>query len=176
MISSTPQEAFRAWQNDAITNAYTPDIAAEIDSEEEIMADEMGCSIEIARRVILKMREERENNAGNSRELFGRVISILLQGHNNRPSLYGLACAGGLDQMNGLRSQAEAARENGGTRAIYSHYTTAWADFLSGKEWKLSITKYRKAEATRETFKEKATDPFTAAREKAIQKLKQSTN
>jgi hypothetical protein len=176
MISCTPQAAFRAWQNDAITNAYTPDMAEAIDSEEEVMADELGCSIEVARRVLIRMRHERDNHAGSSRELFARVISKLLESSNTRVSLHGLACAGGLDELNGFRSQAEIARELGCTRANVSHYTTAWADYLSGKEAKFTVTKYRKSEESRQVFKQTATDPFTAARQAAIQRRKQQIN
>ena len=176
MISASPQGAHRAWQNDAIIGAYTPDMAENIDTEEEILGEELGCSIAIARRVILKMREQRDDHAGNSRELFARVISKLMESSNTRVSLHGLACAGGLDELNGFRSQAEIARELGCTRALVSHYTTAWSDFMSGKDGKFTITKFRKSEKSRETFKEKATDPFTAARKAAIQRIKQSNN
>jgi predicted transcriptional regulator len=104
------------------------------------------------------------------------VISKLLESSNTRVSLHGLACAGGLDELNGFRSQAEIARELGCTRALVSHYTTAWTDYMSGKDGKFTVTKYRKSEESREVFKRTATDPFTAAKEAAIKKHKQHNN
>ena len=163
MISSTPHEAFQAWSRDALDSAYTPDIAGDIDTEEEIMAEELNCSLDIARRVIEKMRQQKNDHAGNSRELFARVISKLMESSNTRVSLHGLACAGGLDELNGFRSQAQIARELGCTRALVSHYTTAWADYMSGKNAAFSITKFRKSEMSREILKQKATDPMTQA-------------
>ena len=173
MISASPKAAFRAWEKNALEMAYTPDMSEAIDSEEEILADELSCSIPIARKVIVLLKAERNNHAGSSRELFSRVISKLMESSNTRVSLHGLACAGGLDELNGLRSQAEIARELGCTRALVSHYTTAWADFLSGKDAAFTITKFRKTDSSRKTFAESATDPFTAARKKAINKRKQ---
>jgi predicted transcriptional regulator len=147
-------------------------MASEIDSEEEIMAEELQCSIAIAARVIIKIKEAQNNVAGNSRELFARIISKLMESSNTRVSLHGLACAGGLDELNGFRSQAEIARELGCTRALVSHYTTAWTDYMSGKDAAFSVTKFRKSEKSRQVFKQKATDPFTAARLEAIRRIK----
>jgi len=176
MISASPSAAFQAWSRDALESAYTPDLAAEIDSEEEVLAEELQCSIPIARRVIEKMRQQRDDHAGNSRELFARVISKLMESSNTRASLHGLACAGGLDELNGFRSQAQIARELGVTRALISHYTTSWADYMSGKDAKFTVTKFRKSEQSRETFKEKATDPFTSAKQAAINRAKNLCN
>lgn len=136
------------------------------------MAERLQCSIPVARRVVGLMREQREDHAGNSRELFARVISKLMESSNTRVSLHGLACAGGLDELNGFRSQAEIARELGCTRALVSHYTTAWTDYMSGKDAAFSVTKFRKSEKSREVFKEKATDPFTSAKRQAISRAK----
>jgi len=174
MISASPRAAHRAWENDARTSAYTPDMAEAIDTEEEILAEELECSLVIARKVLKKMKEQQDDLAGNSRELFSRVISKLMESSNPRVSLHGLACAGGLDELNGFRSQAEIARELGCTRSLVSHYTTAWTDYMSSKDAIFSITKYRKSESSRKTFAEKATDPFTAARKAAIKKAKQT--
>lgn len=172
MISCTPQESHRAWVNDCLSRAYTPDMAAEIDTEEELLAEELGCSVVIARKVVEKMKQQRQDHAGNSRELFARIISKLMESSNTRVSLHGLACAGGLDELNGFRSQSEIARELGCTRALVSHYTTAWTDYMSGKDAAFSVTKFRKSEKSREVFKEKATDPFTEAKKQAISRIK----
>lgn len=172
MISCTPQESHRAWVNDCLSRAYTPDMAAEIDTEEELLAEELGCSVAIACKVVEKMKQQRQDHAGNSRELFARIISKLMESSNTRVSLHGLACAGGLDELNGFRSQSEIARELGCTRALVSHYTTAWTDYMSGKDAAFSVTKFRKSEKSREVFKEKATDPFTEAKKQAISRIK----
>jgi hypothetical protein len=169
MISSTPQEAFRAYSNDMAESAYTPDYAAEIDDEASIMAEsffwyaqnkipvgklsipwnEMKDLIEVAGEWGIEVRnQERENLAGKSWEMLGRVIGLLLGAKNLAAQVHALAFAAGLDQLNGKRSQAEIARELGCTRALISHYTVGWADVLG-----ISITKFRKSESSRETYK-----------------------
>jgi len=169
MISSTPQEAFRAYANDVAESAYTPDYAAEIDDEASIMAEsffwyaqnkipvgklsipwnEMKDFIEVAGEWGIEVRnQERENLAGKSWEMLGRVIGLLLGAKNLAAQVHALAFAAGLDQLNGKRSQAEIARELGCTRALISHYTVGWADVLG-----ISITKFRKSESSRETYK-----------------------
>jgi predicted transcriptional regulator len=91
---------------------------------------------------------ERKNLAGKAWELLGRVIGLLLGAKNLAAQVHALAFAAGLDQLNGKRSQAEIARELGCTRALISHYVVGWADVLG-----LSVTKFRKSEASRETYK-----------------------
>ena len=172
MITSTPQEALRTWTGNAMDKVYYPDIATEIDKEEEVLAEQLQCSIPIARRVIEMMREQRENHAGNNREVFSRIISKLMESTNTKASLYGLACAGGLDALNGLRSQAEISRKQGVSRALISHYTCAWADYMSGKKAKFTITKLRKSEESRDVFRKKATNPFTEEINQAIRRKK----
>jgi hypothetical protein len=172
MITSTPQEALKTWTGDAMEKVYYPDIATEIDKEEEILAEELKCSIPIARKVMQKIKEDRENHAGNNREVFSRIISKLMESTNTKASLYGLACAGGLDALNGLRSQAEISRKHGVSRALISHYTVAWADYMSGKKAKFTITKLRKSEESRAVFKKKATNPFTEILNRAIKRAK----
>jgi len=169
MISSPPQEVFRAYANDVAESAYTPDYAAEIDDEASIMAEsffwfaqkkipqnkisipwnEMKDLIEVAGEWGIEVRnQERENLAGKSWEMLGRVIGLLLGAKNLAAQVHALAFAAGLDQLNGKRSQAEIARELGCTRALISHYTVGWADVLG-----ISITKFRKSESSRETYK-----------------------
>ena len=197
MISCTPQGAFRAWQNDAITNAYCPDIAAEIDSATEEMMERIAFRLRkslgirampnemikigdflrvMAEFALLVAEESKGDSAANNKDHFNFVLSKALDSSNPRAVLYGFACAAGLDALNGLRSQAEVARTLGCSRALISHYTTAAADFVSTGEDKFTITKFRKSEQSREVFKRTATDPFTAAKEAAIQKIKQINN
>lgn len=170
MISASPQESFRAYSNDQAESAYTPDYAAEIDDEASIMAEsffwfaqqkipvgkisipwnEMKELVKVAGAWGVEVRNrERENLAGKSWEMLGRVIGLLLGAKNLAAQVHALAFAAGLDQLNGKRSQAEIARELGCTRALISHYTVGWADVLG-----ISVTKFRKSESSRETFRE----------------------
>jgi len=176
LINCTPNSAFVAFQKNALEMAYTPDLCNDIDTEEEILADELNCSIHVARNVLIMMRQaridERENNAASSRELFSIIISKILESDNPRASLFGLACAGGLDQLNELHTQADVGRHLGCSRALVSHYTTAWADLLSGKQGDFTITKYRKSDASRETFAKKATNPYTQRKKEKIRRFR----
>jgi predicted transcriptional regulator len=86
--------------------------------------------------------------------------------------VHALAIATGLDQLNGKRSQAEVAREIGCTRARISHYVIAFRDMLSDEINNFDYTKYRKANSTRETYKAKATDKHTIAKDKVIKAIR----
>jgi predicted transcriptional regulator len=148
--------------------SYTPDFAAEIDTEEEIIADDFGVSIYQARKII-RMREDAVIR--NQSLILARVIGLLLQSNNLPATIHALALASGLDQLNGKKSQAEIARELGVTRALISHYVVGIRDILSGNDTNFDCTKYRKANSTRETYKAKATDPFTKAKAAARARL-----
>jgi hypothetical protein len=169
MITSTPQEAFRAYSNDIAESAYTPDMAGEIDSDEEELAEEFFWFVQkqippskmqvdwlVMKEVITAagawgitvQERERQDLAGKSWEMLGRVVAGLMAAKNLSATIHALAFAAGLDQLNGKKSQAEIARELGCTRALISHYVVGWADVLG-----LSITKFRKSESSRETYK-----------------------
>jgi predicted transcriptional regulator len=148
--------------------SYTPDMAALIDTEEEIIADDLSVSLFTARKII-RMREDAVIR--NQSLILARVIGLLLQSNNLPATIHALALASGLDQLNGKKSQAEIARELGVTRALISHYVVGIRDILSGKDSNFDCTKYRKANSTRETYKAKATDPFTKAKAAARARL-----
>lgn len=148
-ISASPGAAFGAWVEDSLEGAYEPDIASEIDSEEEILADLLGVNLAQAKRIMAWHAEESKKLATEHREAFGRVIGFLLQGKNLPVMVHALAFAAGLDQLNGRKSQAELARELGVTRALVSHYVTGFADLLG-----VVVTKFRKSEKSREVFRE----------------------
>ena len=170
MISASPAEAARLFEKNG--GVYWPDIADEIDSPEEILADSLGISVKAARLVLAHVENEvRKNQA----LILGKVIGLLLKASNLPAMAHALAFASGLDQLNGARSQAEVARELGVTRALLSHYTLGVRDVLSGKDSSFECTKFRKSQASRETFRAKATDPFTAAKAAAIAKRKNQT-
>ena len=148
-ISASPEGAFRAWVGDSMEGAYEPDIAGEIDREEEILADILGVTPKQALRVMAWHEEEKKKVATEHREAFGRVIAFLLQGKNLPVMVHALAFAAGLDQLNGKKSQAEIARELNVTRALVSHYVVGFADILG-----VTVTKFRKSEGSREKFRE----------------------
>jgi hypothetical protein len=128
------------------TGAYTPDIAAEIDSEEEILADELGVSIKQAQKILLLIEEKRHIGVALA---MAKTIGFILSGGNPVAKIYAMAFAAGLDQLNGLHSQAEAARKINVTRALLSHYVVCARDALGLAD----IYKFRKCNQSRETYR-----------------------
>jgi hypothetical protein len=136
------------------TGAYTPDFAAEIDSEEEIAADEYDVSLAVARRILSdRAAAVRQSQA----EVLGAIIGQLLAGNNLSVKVHSLAIAFGFDQLNGFHSQSEIARELGCTRALISHYVLGWRDVLAGSVPAFDNLKFRKRNDTRATYRDKAT-------------------
>ncbi len=127
------------------TASYTPDMAALIDRPDEILADDLGISLEQARRVMEMIQAEKQ--IGLSIAL-ARAIGWILSGGNPVAKIYGLAFATGLDQLNGLHSQAEAARQLGVTRALLSHYVVSARDALG-----INVVKFRKNDRSRDTYR-----------------------
>jgi len=158
--------------NNPPSGSYWPDIAAEIDSPEEILADSLGIPLNSARLVLLHVDTEvRKSQA----LILARVIGLLLKASNLPAMAHAIAFASGLDQLNGAKSQAEVARELGVTRALLSHYTLGVRDVLSGKDSAFECTKFRKSQASRATFKAKATSAFLEAKKAAQQRYKAAT-
>ena len=124
--------------------AYWPDPADEIDQPDEIIADQFGVSLKQAGEIIKMIDRAKTRHLATS---LGGMIGYLLMGGNPRARIYGLAFASGLDQLNGLKSQSEAARELGVTRALLSHYVVACRDALD-----INITKFRKSDKARDTY------------------------
>ena len=145
------------------TGSYTPDFASEIDSAEEIAADEYGVSIDTARR-ILRDRETAVRH--HQAEILGAIIGQLLAGNNLSVKVHSLAIAFGFDQLNGFHSQSEIARELGCTRALISHYVLGWRDVLSGDVPAFDCLKFRKRNETRQTYKDKAPSATLTAKHK----------
>lgn len=148
--------------------SYEPDIAALIDTEEEIVADRYGVGLAVARRIIA----DRENAAKrNEAQTLFRVISHLIAGDDLQAKAYSLAIAFGLDQLNGFHSQAEIAKKLQCTRALISHYVLGWRDLLAGGVGAFDCTKFRKHNETREIYKAKSTNRFVQAR---IERMRQN--
>jgi predicted transcriptional regulator len=150
---------------------YWPDYAAEIDREEETLADELGVSLEQA-RAFLRIRDAACRH--EMAMVLGQVLGILIAAKNLPVMVHSLALAAGLDQLNGAHSEAEVARELGVTRALVSHYVVGWRDVLSGGSGRgFDITKFRKRNETRETYAEQATDPFLEAKRRVLAKIRE---
>jgi hypothetical protein len=149
--------------------SYEPDIAALIDTEEEIVADRYGVGLGMARMIIA----DRDNaTRHNQAEVLSAIIGHLIAGNNMPAKVYSLAIAFGLDQLNGFHSQSEIARQLGCTRALISHYVLGWRDVLAGGPGAFDCMKFRKHNETRETYKAKATNPVVQAKMKAKRKPK----
>jgi predicted transcriptional regulator len=138
-------------------SAYEPDMAALIDTEEEILADRYHVSIKIAKMII---NDRKSDGIRHAALILGNVIGQLLMTKNTRVMVHALAIAAGLDQLNGAKSEKQIADELGVTRALLSHYVVGWRDLLSGKEYQFDITKMRKNNSTRETYAKQATSPL----------------
>jgi hypothetical protein len=150
--------------------SYCVDMAAKIDRPEEILAEDLG----ITPNVALKVMTHTQNEVRKSQALMlGKIVGMFLETSNLPVLSYALACAAGLDQLNGKKSQSKIAEELGVTRALVSHYVVGVRDVLSGKATKFDCTKFRKSQASRKTFQEKAKSPFLAAKRAALARLQQ---
>lgn len=153
------------------TASYTPDYAAMIDTEEEILADELGVNLLQSREILAKIKDAVRRNESLT---LARAIGLMLQSSNLPVTVHAMAIAAGLDQLNGKRSQSDIAKELGCTRALISHYVVGIRDILSGKDSNFDCFKYRKSQASREVYRKQATDPFTAAKAAAKQRHKEN--
>lgn len=144
--------------------SYTPDMAALIDTEEEIIADDLGVSLNQAEQII----EYAENFARQQQAaILVKVIGLLLTAKNLRIQVHSLAIAFGLDELNGAHSQSEVAKKLGVTRALVSHYVIGWRDILAGGIGGFDCTKFRKRNDSRTIYKDKATsETITQKRKK----------
>ena len=145
------------------TGSYTPDFAAEIDTEQEIIADEMGVSMRQA-ALIIKFRD----NAVRREQavMLGSGVGLLIRAKNLPAMVHALAIAFGLDELNGAHSQSEIAKSIGCTRALISHYVVGWRDVLAGNVAAFDCLKFRKHDSTRATYKEKATSTLLSTKQK----------
>lgn len=143
--------------------SYTLDMADEIDSEEEIIADNLGVSIAMARKIIAyRDSHSRRQQA----EVLAGIIGMLLRTKNMPVMMHSLALAYGMDDLNGAHSQAEVARQLGCTRALISHYVTGWRDYLATGGGGFDCLKFRKKNSTRATYAARATDKINQAKNK----------
>ena len=142
-------------------DSYEPDMAAMIDTAEEIAADEYGVTIAVARRIIVDRQDVARRGQA---EILASVIGLLIQSRNLNVQVHALAIAFGMDELNGAHSQSEVARELGVTRALVSHYVLAWRDVLAGGTGAFDNRTFRKRQGTRKTYAKSATDPILEAK------------
>ena len=142
--------------------SYTPDMAEQIDSHEEILADRYGVALSTAAKIAKDMEKMQWEKTA---QLLSSIFSILAGHKNIRVSVHGLLSALGADSLNGFRNQTDIAKDMGCTRALVSHYTVGWRDALSFQGFPLAdCTKFRKGNATRATYAESATNPVIRAK------------
>jgi hypothetical protein len=145
-----PVAALPTVEDEYLETFPDPD-AFDVDKPEWILAENLNLSLEEATRVLEwhQVALAREVDWELAR-ILNKVLSELIRPCKNiRARVYGLIFATGLDQANGLHSQAEIARELGCTRALISHYTIEWVKIIQ-----LGIFKFRKSEESRKTYKD----------------------
>ena len=125
-----------------------PDIAAALDTETEIIADQFGVDLPAAAR-ILAWHAAAMAHAMLTREadLLAVVVGGLLASKNVRIASAGLAFASSMAAVNGLGSQAEYARSIGVSRTILSKSAKAWQRQLN-----LHTSPFQKSEAACTTY------------------------
>lgn len=155
------------------TASYTPDYAAEIDTEQEILADELGVTMKQAAK-ILRLRDDaiRREQA----LLLGSVIGLLIRAKNIPAMVHALGVAFGLNELNGAHSQTEIAKSIGCSRALISHYVVGWRDILSGNVAAFDCLKFRKHDSTRQTYKAKATSSLLTKKNNIRQRHNEHRN
>ena len=145
------------------TASYYPDLAAEIDTEQETIADEMGVSMKQA-ALIIRFRDNAVRR--EQAEMLAKVVGLLIRAKNLPVMVHSLAVAFGFTELNGYHSQSEIAKDLGCTRALVSHYVVGWRDVLAGKAAAFDCLKFRKRDSTREIYKEKATSSLLSTKQK----------
>jgi hypothetical protein len=129
-----------------------PDMSC-IDSPAEELAELLGLDLMTAQRV-WDWSQDRQRLAvlRERASLLGSIVGKLTEPTRNlRARVWALALAVGLDELNGTHSQAEVAGKLGCTRALISHYVTAWADLLQ-----IDVRKFRRSPEARKAYKESA--------------------
>lgn len=136
---------------------------SEIDTEVDLICEEMGVGPGLARRIKdYKDAKLAESVDWEVCQILGRVLSEFVRPCKNlRARVYGLIFAAGLDQANAIHSQAEIARQIGCTRALISHYTVDWADKI-----RLGVFKFRKRDGARAVFAEAQKESWSKRKEK----------
>ena len=158
------------------TGSYTPDMAGMIDTEEEILADDIS---ERGNKITLRQARYvqsliHEAGLRYQSRIIANVIGLIMENKNPAMACDCLAMAAGMDELNGVKTQSEVADKHKVTRALISHYVIRFRDSLSGGVVTLDNFKFRKSQASREVFRKQATDPFLAAKNAAKKRHKEN--
>lgn len=157
------------------TASYTPDFAAEIDTEEEILADEIS---ERGNRITLKQAAyvKKLIDAASARQQARVIATIVDMVETNKKPILACQClkmAAGMDMGSKINTQTDLAEIHGVTRALVSHNVVRFRDCLSNGTVTLDNFKYRKSNASREVFKKCATSTLKSLIAEAHQQHKQ---
>ena len=158
------------------TGSYEIDMAAEIDSEEEILADEIsarGNRITLKQAYYVKSLIETATVRQQAR-IVATVVDMVATSRNPSLACDCLSMAAGLDLGTGVKTQTDLAKAHGVTRALVSHYVVRFRDSLSGGVVTLDNFKFRKSNASREVFKKCATNTLKSHIAAAHQQHKQN--
>lgn len=114
--------------------AYVPDLAAEIDDDADLLAEELGCSRALAVRVLARearIRAECDTELTTQKARHDAklqlIVDELTEASNVQVQVWALIFATGLDSfILKSRSQAERAKLLGVTRQNMSHFVRRW--------------------------------------------------
>lgn len=146
-----------------------PDMAEEIDTPAEILAERVGVSVAEASRLLEWHQGEIDKTERQTvATMLARVVGVLCRPRANLKALvHALALAAGLDSLNNIesdkniKSQVQISKRLGCTRALISHYVCGWSDLLG-----LHVTKFRKSEDARKVFQQSSQDFWDKAKYK----------
>jgi len=127
--------------------AYSVDMADSVDTMADEIAESFRLPLLQAHGIASLIEEmvERKVSEAQSDQL-GRVIGMLMKPHRSLPLVVeALAISQGLDELNGVQSQAEVGRKYKVSRALVNHYVSAWSDLLGATN-----RKFRRSSETRE--------------------------
>ena len=131
---------------------FTPDIAADIDGMDDILADQFGVP-HVTAKAILAWHQQTLIETLRTREadLLSIVVGGLLAAKNIRIASAALAFASNMAAANGLGCQAEYARKLGVSRTIMSKAVLSWK-----RQFGLLQSPYQKTEEACATYSEVA--------------------
>lgn len=155
-MSEQPQfirDVTPTFRNAEVDGAYSVDHAGAIDRLEDWMRDEWLVSERQAKLILAWHRAQVDAAATEMFcERVGQLFCYLLESFENlKVAVYAFLLATGMDELNGVRSQAEVARICGVTRALVSVYVLKISDFFGFK-----VLNFRKRNETREVFSQSA--------------------
>jgi hypothetical protein len=149
--------------------SYRTDLAAEIDTFGETIAERFGLGLEAAYLLAEWMANEIAQRAMNYRaQDLNRISGVFIDSKNPKLFSAGLAFAANIASINGLGTQAEFARQLGLSRAAVSKATKFWQSFLN-----LPPSPHMKSAKACEKYRKKAREDHW--RRRKLDRSEQST-